>query len=237
MASASDLITRAFRKGRILGKDQTPAPDEAADALTDLNDLLDEWWNDKLAVFHVLSEQFALVAGQQSYTMGSGGNFNTTRPVKIVPGCRFIVSNNVERQLTVLTERKAWDEIPYKAASAPPQVLFPDMTYPLATLYFYPTPDQAYTVYIDSWARLQNLSALATVIALPPGYNRLLVYGLAIALCPEYGLEPPAHIVRAYNHTKNTLALVNYEVPVLSMPGAVQSRANIRPNILAGDTV
>jgi hypothetical protein len=45
----------------------------------------------------------------------------------------------------VLTDRKSWDEIPYKALQAPPQVLFVDEGYPLATLYFYPTPDQAYT--------------------------------------------------------------------------------------------
>jgi hypothetical protein len=97
--TANDLITRAFRKGRVIGKDEVPAPDEAADALVDLNDMLDEWWIDKLAVFHINVEQFALVAGQQSYTMGAGGNFNTTRPVKVVPGSKYTLSN-VDRQLT-----------------------------------------------------------------------------------------------------------------------------------------
>jgi hypothetical protein len=83
--SANDLITRAFRRGRVIGKDQVPAADEAADALSELNDLLDTWWLDKVLVFHVLVEQFALIANQQAYTMGAGGNFNTTRPVKVVP--------------------------------------------------------------------------------------------------------------------------------------------------------
>jgi hypothetical protein len=77
-------------------------------------------------VFRINVEQFALVANQQTYTMGTGGNFNTTRPVKLVPGCKYTLSNGVDRQLTVLTDRKSWDEIPYKALQAPPQALFYD---------------------------------------------------------------------------------------------------------------
>jgi hypothetical protein len=55
-------------------------------------------------------------------------------------------------------------------------------------MLFYPTPDQAYPVYIDSWSRLQNIAALNTPISLPPGYNRLIVNGLAIALARN-GME------------------------------------------------
>lgn len=236
MTTANDLITRAFRRGRVIGKDQVPAADEAADALSELNDLLDTWWIDKVMVFHILVEQFAFVAGQQSYTMGTGGNFNTTRPAKVVPGSRYTLSG-VDRQLALLTERKQWDEIPYKALQAPPQVLFVDEGYPLATLYFYPAPDQAYAVYINSLARLQNIASLVTAIALPPGFNSLIVNGLAIALCPEYGLEAPPSVVRQFNRTYRLLSLMNYEMPVLSMPAAVMPRSAGGANILTGDTV
>jgi hypothetical protein len=223
MATALDLITRAYRKGRILGADQVLSAARGAAGLDELNDLLDEWWITKLMVFHILVEQFALIANQQAYTMGVGGNFNTTRPVKVVPGTKFTLSS-VDRQLTVLTDRKSWDEIPYKSLVGPPQGIFVDEAYPLATIYFYPIPDQAYTVYINSWARLQSIAALNTTIALPPGYNRLIVNGLAIALCPNAGLEAPPSVVRAFGSAKRALELVNYELPVLSMPAAVQPR-------------
>lgn len=236
MPTANDLITRAFRRGRVIGKDEVPAADEAADALSELNDMLDTWWIDKLAVFHILVEQFALIANQQSYTMGVGGNFNTTRPVKVVPGTKYQL-NGIDRQLNVLTDRKSWDEIPLKSLVAPPQALFVDEAYPLATLYFYPTPDQAYPVYINSWARLQNIAALNTQIALPPGYNSLIVNGLAIALCPEYGLEAPASVVRSFNNTYRLLSLVNYELPALSLPSSVLPYNAGGANILTGDTV
>jgi hypothetical protein len=150
MATALDLITRAYRKGRILGADQVLSAARGAAGLDELNDLLDEWWITKLMVFHILVEQFALQANKQSYTMGAAGDFNTTRPVKVVPGTKFTLSS-VDRQLTVLTDRKSWDEIPYKSLVGPPQGIFVDEAYPLATIYFYPIPDQAYTVYINSW--------------------------------------------------------------------------------------
>lgn len=236
MATANDLILRAFRRGRVIGKDQVPAPDEAADALAELNDLLDVWWLDKLAVFHILVEQFALQANKQSYTMGTGGDFNTTRPVKVVPGSKFTLSG-IDRQLAVMLDRKSWDEIPYKSIVAPPQALFVDEAYPLATLYFYPVPDQAYPVYINSLARLQNIAALNTAISLPPGYNSLLVNGLAIAICAEYGLEAPDSVKLAFARTKRALALINYELPVLSLPASVMPRIAGRANIISGDTV
>lgn len=237
MASAQDLIQRAFRRGRIIGKDEVLSADDAADALLDLNDLLDEWWLDKLLVFRINSEAFNLVAGTQSYTMGPGGVFNTVRPVKVVPGTRYTIATGIERQLVVLTSRKQWDEIPAKTVQGPPQLVFADMNMPTITLYFYPTPDQAYPVAIDSWGRLQNLAALNTAVSLPPGYARLIVNGLAIEKCGEYGLEPPARIVRAFAQTKNLLSIVNYEMPVLGLPSALGNRSLTRPNIVSGDTV
>src|SRR5205807_9369655 len=133
------------------------------------------------------------------------------------PGCRFTVANGVDRPLTVLTERKAWDEIPYKGVVAPPMVLFVDEAMPLANVMFYPTPDAAYPVFINSWARLQNLAALVTTLSLPPGYESLLLNGLALRLAPDYGLDAPASVQRAYGRGKAPLALVNYEPPVLSL--------------------
>lgn len=237
MTTANDLITAAFRRARILGRDAIPTAEESADALTELNRLLDDLWIDKLAVFRIISEQFALVAGTQSYTIGVGGVFNTTRPVKIVPGTRFNIGNGIERQLVVLNDRKSWDEIAYKALAAPPQVIFYDEAYPLGTVLVYPVPDQAYPIYIDSWSRLQNLAALVTALALPPGYETLLLNGLAIRLAPEYGMEAPASIVRAYANAKRSLELINYELPTLGMPSAVMPRtASGGVNIITGDT-
>lgn len=223
MATANDLITRAFRRGRILGKDQVPVADEAADALSELNDLLDLWWNDTLAVFHILQESFALVAGQPSRTIGAGANFATTRPVKIMDGC-FVRRNGVDTPVTVIRDRTLYDALSLKSVQGLVEYVFYDATVPTGTLYFYPTPDQADTIFLNSLSRLQTIAALVTPILLPPGYNSLVVNGLAIALCPDNGMEAPASVVRAFALAKRTLALVNYQIPVLGLDSALLPR-------------
>ena len=224
MTTANDLITRSFRRARILGKDEQPAPDEAADALAELNDLLDLWWNDKLAVFHTLQENFVLTAGSGSYTIGAGGNFNTTWPVKIEDGC-FVRRSGVDYPVTVLTDRALYDRLSLKTTvQGIPEFLFYDRAYPLGTIKFFPVPSQADTIFLNSSARLQSLAALVTAISLPPGYNSLIVNGLAIALCPDYGMEAPASVVRAFGFAKRTLALVNYQLPVLGFDSALLPR-------------
>src|SRR5689334_6075004 len=56
---------------------------ESNDGLRSLNDLIDSWSTESLLIPNKVREVFPLVPGQQSYSMGSGGNFNTSRPLKI----------------------------------------------------------------------------------------------------------------------------------------------------------
>jgi hypothetical protein len=224
MATANDLITRAYRRGRILGKDQVPSADEAADALAELNNLLDEWWNERLAVFHVLQENFPLVAGQASRTIGAGGNFATTRPLRLLDGC-FVRRAGVDSPVAVLEDRASYDGIRLKSASGQPEFVFYDAAVPLGTLYFWPTPDQGDTLFLNSPARLQSVATLVTQLALPPGYDRLVVNGLAIALCPEHGLEAPASVKSAFSQTKRVLKRTNAPAPVMSFDASLLPRS------------
>lgn len=208
MATANDLITASYRRARILGVDQVPSASEAADALAALNRLLDLWWNDRLLVFQVVQENFALVAGQASRTIGVGGNFNTNRPVKLVDGC-FVRRNGVDYPLNVIEDRTRFDAIAVKSVQGLPAVVFYDPAYPLGTLYFYYVPDAADTVYLNSWKRLQTLAALVTAISLPPGYEDLIVDGLAIKLAPDFGLSAPQDVKQSFANGKRTLGRVN----------------------------
>lgn len=224
MATANDLLTAAFRRGRILGVDQTPTAGESADALAALNRLLDTWWIDRLAVFQIVQENFALVAGQSSRTIGSGGNFNTTWPVKITDGC-FVRRSGVDYPVAVIEDRVQYDRLRVKTNQGLPYCLFYDRAYPLGTIYFYFTPDAADTIYLNSWKRLQTLATLATAISLPPGYEDLIVDGMAIKLCPDYGLSAPDDVKKSFGHTKKMLGVLNTPSLVMSVdPMLVRGR-------------
>jgi len=144
MATVRTLILRAFRRSRSIGVDQTPSADEENEALDTLNQLLDSWWTERLAVYQILQENFSLGSGVTSRTMGSSGNFNTTRPIKITGA--FIRDSTTDYPLRVAEDRSEYDNITDKTVTGFPSLLFVDTAYPLLTLYFWPVPDQAYAL-------------------------------------------------------------------------------------------
>jgi hypothetical protein len=216
VATANDLITAAYRRARIIGQDQTLTAGESADALASLNRMLDSWWNDKLLVYQVVQENFALSIGNNSRTIGTGGNFSTTRPVKIVDGC-FVRIGDEDYPVAVIEDRVLYDRIPNKSQSGRPTALWYDPAYPLGTIYFNRAPDAADSLYIRSWKRLQTLASLVTAIALPPGYEDLIVDGLGIKDAPGYGLTAPADVIRSFGKSRRDLGTVNQESLVMEL--------------------
>lgn len=234
MATANDLITRALRRARVLGMDQVPSAEVAADALAELNSMLDEWWNERLAVFHVLQENFALVAGQPSRTIGPGGNFVTTRPLELLDGC-FVRRDGKDYNVTVLRDRSLYDNIVSKTgASGIPEYIFYDAAMPAGTLYFWPVPDQADQVYLNSPGRLQIVAALVTPMLLPPAYDGLVVGGLAIRLAPQYGLEAPPSVKNQFARTMRVIKRTNSTAPVMGFDAALLPRSK-GINIVTGE--
>lgn len=78
--TALDLVTSAMRSINALEAGETPNPNDSADALQTLNDLLDTWSADKLFVFSSNENLLTLVPGQYQYTVGNpvGGTFSGT---------------------------------------------------------------------------------------------------------------------------------------------------------------
>lgn len=224
MATADDLILASYRRGRILGIDQVMSATKGSLGLAALNRMLDVWWNDGLAVYHILQENFALVAGQVSRTIGVGGNFNTTRPLELLDGC-FTRRNGVDIGMTVIRDRTQYDGLAVKTTTGIPQYLFYDAAVPLGTVYFFPVPDAADTVYLNSPCRLQSVAALVTTIVLPPGYEDLIVDGLAIKLCPDNGLSAPAEVRASFARTMRILKRTNKRIPVMGFDSALLPRS------------
>ncbi|HET8707299.1 MAG TPA: hypothetical protein VFM46_13430, partial [Pseudomonadales bacterium] len=77
MTTALDIISGALRKIGAYQAGDSIDVDDANDALVVLNDLMDSWSNEHLAIFNNVESTFTLQAGVQSYTIGnpSGGTF------------------------------------------------------------------------------------------------------------------------------------------------------------------
>jgi hypothetical protein len=189
MASTLDLIKGSLRLIGVLASGETPSAEESTDALSKLNNMIKSWNVEGLLVFKVTREEFTLTSGQSSRTMGSGGNFNSTKPNKIIRV--GLKQGTTETPIKIYTAIE-WAEISQKSLSGTPQGIYPEGTHPLETINFYPVPSAADTLVLYSEKPISSALALSDTLSMPDGYEDALEHNLAVRLAPEYGktLDP-----------------------------------------------
>lgn len=191
MLTALSLISSSLRLIGALEAGETPSLDESADALGVFQDMVDSWNADSLAIFTIDSQDFPFNLGQQSYTMGTGGDFDVPRPASITGISAILLQdpgNPIEQPMTMYSVDEWQNQIPVKTVdSSFPQICYDDGGFPLRTLNFWPIPRyQQNSVRIYSWTALASPAAYSTPIAFPPGYQEAFRYNLAVRFAPEY---------------------------------------------------
>jgi hypothetical protein len=204
MTTARTIIRKAMQKVGILTKTEQPSADEASDALDTLNDLFGSIANETSMTSVRSVEAFPLTANQASYTIGAGGNFNTSRPTSIVSG--YIRSGTIDYPLTPIADVTYDRDIPVKTTASIPEFFFFNNGFPTATVTFYPVPLAGYTAYLRMEKPLTTLTLDGT-IELPPGWNQYLVYQLAVLLAPEYGVQLDPKVQEVAMQSKDNIML------------------------------
>lgn len=208
VTTAQDIINSALRGLQVLSPDVTLTADEANGGLDALNLLLESLSIDSLMVHHITKEPFTLVPGQQSYTIGTGGNFNTDRPIAIESAT--VTVNGSDYPIETVFAYDDWAAIRLKTLQTTfTQYLYFDGTYPLGTINLYPVPSSATTLTLYSRKELTQFTSLTAPISLPPGYKRMLKYGLQIELAPEYQTTAGDDVKRLYIDAKAGIKRVN----------------------------
>ncbi len=189
IATARDVIKKAMKKIGVLAPGEDPTAAEAVDALDSLNSLLSSWSGDSLITPATVQESFALIASQNSYTIGSGLNFDTSKPLRVV-GAFIRDSSNIDYPVTLLT-RNRYNALSDKTTEGRPTNLFYDpgiaqQATQTGTIYLYLTPDAVYTLYLVSEKAFTEFSNLTTAFTFPDTYKRAMIYNLAVELAPEY---------------------------------------------------
>ena len=206
--TVGELLKSSLRLIGAIATGETPSNDEMKDALAALNLMLDGWSIKRGMIYVTTLENFSLVVGTASYTIGSSGTFNTTKPVKVLSAYTRDSDGN-DYPLDVYTERERYNEHIDKTLSSRPEELLFVPSHVLAYLYAYPVPDEAYTLYIESLKPLSSLSGYTTEISLPDGYENALIYNLAIRLAPEFGTTASPEVVAIAVDSMNDLRVIN----------------------------
>lgn len=222
MATASTIIIRGLQMlgDKIPGDTLTTT--EQTTYLAVLNSMLDSWRIDKLLVYRILENTFTLQVGFDTYTVGSGGNFNIERPDRLEDTC-FIMYQNTQHPVRVVDEATLTAQ-QTQAQTQMPRMIYLDPAFPLASIFFDYTPDKAYEFHLKSWSSLQQFASISDTLVLPSGYQRALESNFAMEVSPGYVSASP-ELVKIAKESKTKIMQQNQRTTYLTLdPGVTQGR-------------
>ena len=234
MATAADLINGSLRLIGQLAEGEVPSNETSQDALAAMNQMLDSWSTERLAVYSTQDQVFTWPAVTISRTLGPTGDFVGTRPVLLDDATYFRdASTNVSYGLRMINQQQ-YNGIAVKTVrSTYPQVMWVNMTHPDIELYVYPVPTRDLEFHFVSVEPLSQPATLTTDLSFPPGYLRAFRYNLAMELAPEFGIEPSTQVQRIAMASKRNLKRINAPDDIMSMPYSMMATRR-RFNIYTG---
>jgi len=231
MTSALDQINAALRLIGQLAEGETPSSETANDSLTAMNQMVDSWSTERLAVFATHDQVFTWPPNAVTRTLGPTGDFVGIRPVQIDDSTYFRdPGTGISYGLKIINEQQ-YNGIAVKdVTSTFPQVLWIDYGFENLSMSVYPVPTQALEWHIVSVTELSQPAMLSTALSFPPGYLRAFKYNLACEIAAEFGVEPSPQVMRIAMTSKRNLKRINFPGGIMTMPYPIigtRSRFNI----------
>ena len=235
METAGDIINGSLRLLGVLAEGEVPSAETSQDALRAMNQMIDSWSTERLAVFSTQDQVFTWPAGFISRTLGPSGDFVGNRPVLLDDSTYFVQPGTGVSYGIKFINQQQYNGIAVKTVTSTfPQVIFVNNTYPDVEMYVYPRPTRDLEWHFISVEELTQPATLATVLHFPPGYLRAFRYNLACELAPEFGVEPAPQVQRIAMTSKRNLKRINNPDDIMSMPYSIVATRQ-RYNIFAGN--
>jgi hypothetical protein len=218
-----------------LAEGETPSSETAQDALSAMNEMIQSWNTERLAVFSTQDQVVTWPPSTQSRTMGPTGDIVALRPVLVDDATYFRdPANGISYGLKLINQQQ-YNGIAVKTVTSTyPQVMWVNMTYPNIEMYVYPVPTKVLEFHIVSVQELSQPANLATDLAFPPGYLRAFRYNLACELAPEFGVEPSRQVQRIAMTSKRNLKRINNPDDIMALPYSIVATRQ-RFNVYAGN--
>lgn len=212
--TANTLITTGLQMLGVLDPDDTMTAGQGRQGLRALNLMVGLWSLIPTTSPVTSREVFDLVTDQggpdNPYTIGDGGDFDTTRPQQII-GAGLILGNSdppIEIPRAVITD-DAWQQIQVKTLS---NALFtnvyynPTYTDDLGTINLWPVPDNDDNqIVLYRVAQIARFPSLSATVNLPEGTEEAIQMNVTVRLAPYFEKTAPGD-VREF--ARNSLAAV-----------------------------
>jgi len=207
--TAGDLITAAFIKVGI----GSPTAAQTASALISLNNMMSIQGAEFLFPSLII-EDFTLTDGTAEYTIGSGGDLDTTyKPMKIESA--FLRDGDDKDWPLRIISGIDVNKITYKTTEAKPAAFYfiPEVT--LAKVIFECECDYAYGFHIQSWKNFTEFPLTTTALTVPNEYKEFFVYNLAVSLGEDFDRQVPKTVLLRARETKEIIDALNASTRVI----------------------
>jgi hypothetical protein len=236
--TAGDLISFALRTSGIVGVGQTAAAEDAQTGLELLRDLVAEWQRKRWLVWS-LTDVAKTSTGAATYTVATGGDFNTPRPDRIDSAYARLLPTQgnltVDYPLALITSREEYNQIPIKGLPTFPGAVFYESAWPVGVAHFWPVPPPGmFELHLTTKAALPAYAALSDNVGVPPEYMAALIYSLAVELTMNYGLDPKPSLVARMRVALNTMRMANLQPQELGMPSGLGGRSKGMGSLMVG---
>jgi hypothetical protein len=238
MAVSDQIICPALKKLGVLATGENPSAQEQTDVLGALNMMIDSFSLERLFIPAILRESFSLVAGQQTYQMGSGApDFNTVRPQKITNALvqAYGVNPVAELPMRIINKDEYASIIVKSIQSTIPICLYNDNAYPYCNLSIWPVSSVVTPMILYSQKQLSDFAAATSAVSLPPGYLELLIYNLAVRIAPDFGVPAPEDVVALAVSSMERAKRANWQPTYLGVDAALRGPKGTF-NWVTGDT-
>ncbi len=207
--TGNDVISAALLLDGIIYAGQTPSTEVLAAAQLSLNNMLSEWNAQGLAIFSIIKNApFSLSSGTADYTIGTGATINVARPEKI-ESWRVIDAAgaaNGGEPVDPKTFASRADDNALIAARI--EMLNYDAAFPTGTIHLYPIPNGG-TLELWVWEQLAVITDFTIALVFPPGYQKTVIYNLAVDIAPQNGREVGQTVKMIADAGKATLGGTN----------------------------
>jgi hypothetical protein len=238
VTTAGDIIQSSFEEINAYGVGETINTAHSARALAVLNNMLDSWNTERLAVYAWQTISFALTPNKASYTIGTSGSpdINNTRPqdLRQGPGAAYLQDTNLNNYGLEVVPQDKWQMIGNRSVNSQvPDTLWYDPQYPNGTINIFPVPSLAYTVFCNAVLQLAQFASLTSTFTFPPGYAQAIQKNLSVQLKPYFPAGGPLNplIIEAARESKGNIKRGNIREIVAVYEDEIVSRGAPTYNI------
>ena len=204
MATVNDIITEALEMTGIKSGIMNLDSNSASAGLKRINGILDKWNINKLISFATSEVSFPLVGNQSLYTIGSGGDIDTTRPVEIIDA--YTQDSGKTNYPVELIQFDAWNNITQRDVTSDyPSYIWYNPANPLGEINVYAVPTSNYTMFLTVRTGFPAYTSTADTVVLPTGYQELLVLQVAVEMCSFFGEQIPEYVYKEFKNVESRI--------------------------------